>query len=60
MLGGLSRLQAPALRGAAIRAALDRAGITGEQVDAVIMGNVVQAGVARTLPDWRPSRAACR
>jgi acetyl-CoA C-acetyltransferase len=29
----------------AIRAALDRAGMTGAQVDAVIMGNVVQAGV---------------
>jgi acetyl-CoA C-acetyltransferase len=45
MLGGLSRLQAPALGGTAIRAALDRAGINGDQVDAVIMGNVVQAGV---------------
>jgi acetyl-CoA C-acetyltransferase len=45
MLGGLSRLQAPALGGTAIRAALDRAGITGDQVDAVILGNVVQAGV---------------
>ena len=45
MLGGLSRLQAPALGGTAIRAALERAGITGDQVDAVIFGNVVQAGV---------------
>jgi acetyl-CoA C-acetyltransferase len=45
LLGGLSRLPAPALGAVAIRAALDRAGITGEQVDAVIMGNVVQAGV---------------
>jgi acetyl-CoA C-acetyltransferase len=45
MLGGLSRLSAPALGAVAIRAALDRAEITGEQVDAVIMGNVVQAGV---------------
>ena len=45
MLGGLSRLQAPALGGTAIRAALERAGITGNQVDAVIFGNVVQAGV---------------
>jgi acetyl-CoA C-acetyltransferase len=44
MLGGLSRLQAPALGGTAIRAALDRAGITGDRVDAVILGNVVQAG----------------
>jgi acetyl-CoA C-acetyltransferase len=45
MLGGLSRLSAPALGAAAIRAALERTGITGEQVDAVILGNVVQAGV---------------
>jgi acetyl-CoA C-acetyltransferase len=45
MLGGLSRLQAPALGGTAIRAALERAGITGDQVDAVFLGNVVQAGV---------------
>jgi acetyl-CoA C-acetyltransferase len=45
MLGGLSRLQAPALGAAAIRATLERAGITGDQVDAVIFGNVVQAGV---------------
>ena len=45
LLGALSPLTAPALAGAAIRAALDRAGITGDQVDSVIMGNVVQAGV---------------
>jgi acetyl-CoA C-acetyltransferase len=44
MLGGLSRLAAPALGGVAIRAALERAGITGDQVDAVFLGNVVQAG----------------
>ena len=45
MLGGLSRLQAPALGAASIRAALDRGGIAANQVDAVILGNVVQAGV---------------
>jgi acetyl-CoA C-acetyltransferase len=45
MSGALAGLSAPALGGMAIRAALDRAGITGAQVDAVIMGNVVQAGV---------------
>src|SRR5713226_469937 len=45
LLGGLSSLTAPELGAAAIRAALDRAGITGDQVDSVIMGNVVQAGV---------------
>src|SRR5450756_762320 len=45
LLGGLSSLTAPELGAAAVRAALDRAGITGDQVDSVIMGNVVQAGV---------------
>ena len=45
LLGSLSGLAAPALGGAAVRAALRRAGITGDQVDAVILGNVVQAGV---------------
>src|SRR6516164_6769967 len=45
LVGSLSTIPAPALAGAAIRAALERAGITGDQVDAVIMGSVVQAGV---------------
>jgi acetyl-CoA C-acetyltransferase len=45
LLGSLSSQSAVALGAVAVRAALERAGITGEQVDAVIMGNVVQAGV---------------
>jgi acetyl-CoA C-acetyltransferase len=45
LLGGLTPLSAPQLGGAAIAAALERAGITGDQVDSVILGNVVQAGV---------------
>jgi acetyl-CoA C-acetyltransferase len=45
LLGSLSSLSATTLGGAAVRAALERAGITGDQVDAVILGNVVQAGV---------------
>jgi acetyl-CoA C-acetyltransferase len=45
LLGSLSSLPATTLGGAAVRAALERAGISGEQVDAVILGNVVQAGV---------------
>jgi acetyl-CoA C-acetyltransferase len=44
LLGSLSSLPATALGGLAIGAALERAGITGDQVDAVIFGNVVQAG----------------
>jgi acetyl-CoA C-acetyltransferase len=45
LLGGLAPLTAPQLGGAAIAAALDRAGLSGDQVDAVVFGNVVQAGV---------------
>ena len=45
LLGSLSTLPAPALAGTAIAATLDRAGITGAQAGAVIMGNVGQAGV---------------
>ena len=45
LLGALAPLTAPQLAGAAIAAALDRAGIAGDQVDAVVFGNVIQAGV---------------
>jgi acetyl-CoA C-acetyltransferase len=45
LLGSLSSQSATALGAVAIRAALERAGITADRVDAVIMGNVVQAGV---------------
>jgi acetyl-CoA C-acetyltransferase len=45
LLGSLSSQSAAALGAVAVRAALERAGISGDQVDAVIMGNVVQAGV---------------
>jgi acetyl-CoA C-acetyltransferase len=46
-LGGLSALSAPALGGAAIREAVARAGVPGEDVAEVIMGNVVQGGVGQ-------------
>jgi acetyl-CoA C-acetyltransferase len=42
--GGLSSLSAADLGGHAIRAAMERAGITGDQVDYVVMGHVLQAG----------------
>jgi acetyl-CoA C-acetyltransferase len=45
LLGGLAPLSAPQLAGAAISAALQRASIAADQVDAVVLGNVVQAGV---------------
>ncbi len=42
--GSLASLSATDLGGHAIRAALSRAGISGEQVDYVYMGQVIQAG----------------
>lgn len=44
MMGSLSGLSAHELGSIAIRAAVERAGIKGESVDEVIMGNVLQAG----------------
>src|SRR5437899_4065245 len=46
-LGELSELPAPRLGAIAVREAMKRAGIKPEQVDEVIMGNVVQAGVGQ-------------
>jgi acetyl-CoA C-acetyltransferase len=46
-LGGLSPLTAPALGAIVVRAAVDRAGIDGGDVDEVIMGNVVGAGAGQ-------------
>jgi acetyl-CoA C-acetyltransferase len=43
-LGGLSTLKASDLGAVAIREAMKRSGIDGQQVDEVIMGHVVQAG----------------
>jgi acetyl-CoA C-acetyltransferase len=44
LLGGLKDLSAADLGGVAIKGALDKAGVSGDQVDYVIMGNVIQAG----------------
>jgi len=46
-LGGLASLRAPALGAIAIRAALQRAGVAGADVDEVYFGNVIQAGVGQ-------------
>ena len=43
-LGGLSSLKAPDLGAIAIREALRRASVAGNQVDEVLMGHVVQGG----------------
>jgi acetyl-CoA C-acetyltransferase len=47
LLGGLKDLSATDLGGRAIAAALTRAGVTGEQIDYVIMGHVLQAGAGQ-------------
>ncbi len=46
-LGGLSSMVAPQLGATAIREAVQRAGVDPAQVDEVLMGNVVQAGVGQ-------------
>jgi acetyl-CoA C-acetyltransferase len=51
--GGLSSLRATELGGIAIKAALERAGVEPDQVQHVVMGQVLQAGVGQI-----PSRQA--
>lgn len=51
--GGLASLQAVELGGIAIKAALERSGVAPEQVEHVVMGQVLQAGVGQI-----PSRQA--
>ncbi len=46
-LGGLSPLSAPELGGVAIRAAVERSGIDPTEIDDVILGNVVSAGLGQ-------------
>src|SRR5262245_65796749 len=46
-LGGLSDLPAPALGAAALAEALKRAHAPADQIDEVIMGHVLQAGVGQ-------------
>ena len=57
LLGGLKDQSAADLGGVAIKGALAKAGVTGDQVDYVIMGQVIQAGAG---PDHRPSRPRSR
>jgi acetyl-CoA C-acetyltransferase len=46
-LGGLAPLSAPALGAKAIEAAVERSGVPVEEIQDVIMGNVIQAGVGQ-------------
>ena len=54
-LGKLSSLTAPQLGSTAIQAALERAGVKPDDVEQVIMGNVLQAGIGQA-----PARQASR
>ncbi len=47
LLGGLKGLSAADLGGVAIKGALEKAGVSGEQVEYVIMGQVIQAGAGQ-------------
>ena len=47
LLGGLKDQSAADLGGVAIQGALEKAGVTGDQVDYVIMGQVIQAGTGQ-------------
>lgn len=45
--GSLANISAPELGAIAIKGALEKAGVTPEQVDEVILGNVLQAGLGQ-------------
>src|SRR3954466_14486323 len=47
LLGSLKDFSATDLGGFAIKAALERAGVTGDQIEYVIMGQVLQAGAGQ-------------
>ena len=47
LLGGLKDKSAADLGGVAIKAALEKAGVSGEQVEYVILGQVIQAGAGQ-------------
>ena len=53
LLGGLKDQSAADLGGVAIKGALEKAGVSGDQVDYVIMGQVIQAGAGQN-----PARTA--
>ncbi|GEP34466.1 acetyl-CoA acetyltransferase [Nocardioides szechwanensis] len=47
LLGGFKGLSAADLGGHAIKGALDKAGVSGDQIEYVIMGQVIQAGAGQ-------------
>ena len=58
-LGELSELPAPRLGAIVTQEAMKRAGVGPAQVDEVILGNVVQAGVGQNPRDRLLYSAAC-
>ena len=58
--GGLSTVPATDLGAVAIRAAVERAGIAGEKVDEVFMGQVIQAGAGQAPARQGLARPASR
>ncbi len=55
LLGGLKDKSAAELGGVAIRGALEKAGVSGEQVEYVIMGQVIQAGTGQISLTGNPA-----
>ncbi|MGB5035236.1 MAG: acetyl-CoA C-acetyltransferase [Blastocatellia bacterium] len=57
--GSLSPFQAPELGSFAIRAAIERAGIDAAEIEEVIMGNVLQAGLGQNPARQAALKAGC-
>lgn len=57
MMGALSDVRAPDLCASAIKAAMERAGVSGPDIDEVVMGCVLPAGLGQA-PARQASRAA--
>ena len=57
--GGLSSLSATELGAKVVAEAVRRAGVTGKQVDEVIMGNVVQAGLGQNPARQAALKGGC-
>ena len=49
-LGGLAAMSAAELGQLAVKAAIERSGIQSQDIDEVMIGNVVSAGVGQALP----------
>lgn len=60
LMGSLKDFSAADLGAHAIKAALERAGVSGDQVQYVVLGQVLQAARARSRPGRPRSRRASR